>query len=88
LVQGVLNHSRLPGWLEEYGVSLPLSADFTEALVEVGIGKVRLLIKAAVSEQYKEQLAEEQLSFLRTKALYQHCMEVANEKYGWTKQWL
>jgi hypothetical protein len=47
------------------------------------------VIREAVSEpKYKEQLDEDRLSFLRTKALYARCMEVAEDRYGWTKQGL
>jgi hypothetical protein len=88
-VQGVLNHSKLPGWLETYGRTLTVEADFTQELLSLGVAKVRHVIRDAVSEsKYKEQLDEERLSFLRTKALYTRCMEVAEQKYDWIKQGL
>lgn len=89
LVQGVLNQSKLPAWIEAYGSSLRNEAEFTQELLSLGVGKVRHVIREAVSEaKYKEQLDEERLSFLRTKALYTRCMEVAEQRCGWTKQGL
>jgi hypothetical protein len=88
LVQGVLNHPKLPTWVEMYGTTLTVQADFTEELLALGVGKVRHVIREAVSEpKYKEQLDEERprLSFLRSKALYTSCMEVAGRKYDWAK---
>jgi hypothetical protein len=53
------------------------------------VDKVRHVIREAVAEpKYKDQLDEERLSFLRTKALYTRCMEVAEERCGWTRQGL
>jgi len=89
LIQGVLNHSKLPGWLEEYGNTLTIEADFKDDLVALGLGKVRHVLREAVSEpKYKDQLAEESVSFLRSKAFYTSCMGVADDKYGWTKHGL
>jgi hypothetical protein len=89
LVQGVLNHRQLPAWLETYGTSISVETDFTQELVSLGVQKVRHVIREAVSEQkYKEQLDDQRLSFLRTKALYTLCMEIAERRYGWTKQGL
>ena len=86
LVQGVLNHSKLAAWIEAYGSSLRTEATFTQELLSLGVGKVRHVIRKAVSDpKYKEQLDAERFSFLRTKALYTHCIEVAEERYGWTK---
>lgn len=89
LVQGVLNHPKLESWAETFGTTLTVEADFTQELIALGVGKVRHVIRDAVAEpKYKEQLDEERLSFLRTKALYSQCIEVAEERLGWTKQGL
>ena len=87
LIQGVLNSSSLPGWIESYGTSLGVEADFKDELVSLGVNKVRLAIRqAALEPKYKIQLDEDRLSFLKTKAFYTQCMDVAAERYGWTKQ--
>lgn len=89
LVQGVLNHRQLPEWLEIYGSRPTVESDFTQELISLGVQKVRHIIREAVSEEkYKAQLDDERLSFLRTKALYTRCMEVADGRYTWTKQGL
>lgn len=86
LIQGALNHPRLPDFLESYGGSLKSEAEFTQELVSIGVGKVKHVIREAVSEpKYKEQLDGGRYSFLRTKAVYTQCMDVAGDKYGWTK---
>ena len=82
-------YPKLTAWIEAYGTTLTVETDFTQELVSLGVGKVRHVIREAVAEpKYKQQLDEERLSFLRTKALYTRCMEVAEERYGWTKQGL
>jgi hypothetical protein len=64
LVQGVLNHRQLPAWLETYGRTISVEADFTQELLSLGVQKVRHVIREAVSEQkYKEQLDQRRLSF-------------------------
>jgi AIPR protein len=86
LVQGVLNHRRLPVWLETYGTTISVETDFTQELLSLGLQKLRHIIREAVSEQrYKEQLDERRLSFLQNKALYMLCMEVAERREGWRK---
>ena len=89
LIQGMLNHSKLQAWTEAYGSTLTAESDFVQEMISLGVGKVRHVIREAVSEpKYKEQLDEERLSFLRTKALFTTCVEVAERKYGWSKQGL
>lgn len=89
LVQGVLNHSKLPALIDNFGTELKNEAEFTEELLSLGVGKVRHVIREAVSEpKYKDQLNGEHLTFLRTKALYLRCMEVAEQRCDWSKQGL
>jgi len=89
LVQGVLNQSKLSAWIEAYGTALKNESEFTQELLSLGVGKVRHVIREAVAEpKYEAQLKEERLSFLRTKALYTRCMEVAEERYDWSKEGL
>ena len=86
LVQGVLNHKHLPAWIEAYGTTINMEADFKQELLSLGVQKIRHMMREAVSEKkYKEQLAEGRLSFLQNKALYTLCMEVAEQRDGWTK---
>lgn len=86
LVQGVLNHPRLDTWLEQFGESLVIEADYSEALKQIASARVRLILGEALSdERSKSFLAEERYDILRTKATYQRCMDVAFEKYEWKK---
>jgi hypothetical protein len=86
LVQGVLNHPKLDEWLESYGTTLTAENELTQELIHLGVNRVRHLLREVVTEErYKAQLDQERLSFLRTKAVYTRCMEVAQERYGWTK---
>jgi hypothetical protein len=87
LVQGVLNQKQLPAWLETYGRTISVEADFTQELLSLGVQKVRYVIREAVLEpKYKEQLDEGRLSFLQNKALYTICMDIAERRENWTKQ--
>lgn len=89
LVQGMLNGPKLDAWCETFGTTLTVEADFTQELIALGVGKVRHVIReAALESRYKEQLDEERLSFLRTKAFYSQCMGFAEDRHGWTKQGL
>jgi hypothetical protein len=86
LIQGLLNNGKLEDWLETYGKTLTMEADFSEAMKGIASGKVRLILKEAVGgEKYQQMLREEKYSFLRTKATYMRCMEIAYEKYDWKK---
>lgn len=87
LVQGVLNHSKVEAWTEAYGRTLTVEADYTQELLGLGVQKVRHVIREAAAEKkYKEQLDDDRLSFLRGKAFYGKCMEVAADRYGWNKK--
>ena len=87
LIQGVLNHPKLPMLLDTYGTALTMEADLNEVIKGIASTKVRLILKDAVADvKYQQLLKEEKYSFLRTKATYTKCMDVAYEKYGWKKQ--
>ncbi len=87
LIQGLLNDSKLPHFLEQFGSDLVLQADFNGHLKLLGAGKVRLiLVQAIKAGNYQKMIEDEKYSFLRTKALYQSCMAVAQDKYGWEKK--
>jgi hypothetical protein len=87
LIQGVLNHPKLPMLLDTYGTALTMEADLNEVIKGIASTKVRLILKDTVADvKYQQLLKEEKYSFLRTKATYTKCMDVAYEKYGWKKQ--
>ncbi len=87
LIQGLLNDPKLEGVLDRFGTKLVAEADFSEHLKSIASARVRFIMKDAFKEErYEKLLAQEKYSFLRTKAAYQNCMQVAYDKYGWKKQ--
>jgi hypothetical protein len=89
MIQCVLNHPSLPEWIEAYGTTLRNEVDFRKLMLGLGMSKVKHVMRVAVSDpKYQTQLNEEKFSFLRTKALYSRCMEIAKEREGWSRQWV
>ena len=89
LVQGILNDSGLPKLCENFGVALRDEADFKEYLLKLASTRVRPIIANALNEsRYVQQIDDEKYSFLRTKAIYQRCMNIAYDKYDWKKHGL
>ncbi len=89
LAQGTLNHQKVDDWTESYGAALRNESEFTDELVTLAVNKVRHLIRLAIQDaKYKGQFDEGKLGFLRTKAFCNHCVELAADKYGWSRQGL
>lgn len=87
LIQGVLNHPRLAVFIEKFGATLTRESELKEELLAIGSAKIRLILRDAVQEpKYREQLLAEKYSFFRTKAFYLHAMEIASERYGWSRE--
>lgn len=86
LIQGVLNNAKLTHWLDAYGETLTMEADFSEVLKAIASSKIRFILKdATADEKYQQLLDDEKYSFLRTKAMYLRCMEIASDRYGWER---
>ena len=87
LLQGVLNHRHVAIWTESYGRTLRNESEFTDELVSLGLNKVRPILRQSLKDaKYQEPFDAEKFGFLRTKAFFGHCMETAEERYGWSKQ--
>jgi hypothetical protein len=87
LIQGMLNDSKLPTLLDWYGNSLAKEADFREYLQKLASSKLLPILKEVLSDKsYATKIEEEKYSFLRTKELYRRCIDVAYDKYSWTKK--
>jgi hypothetical protein len=87
LVQALLNDSKLSTFEEQYGQSLAVEADFAERLKQLASTRVRFIISETLKdERSRALLNEERYSFLRTKAMFDRCMNTAYEKYKWTKR--
>jgi len=86
LIQGLLNNERFDTYLNDYANSLVIEGDFTELLKEIALTQIRRIInKALQDKRYTKYLKDERYSFLRSRATYNHCMEVAHKLYKWEK---
>lgn len=87
LCQGMLNDDRLPDYAERFGRGLIMEADFTDWLGRISSTRVRFLISEAVSrDPYAPMMADERYDFLRTKAIFDRCMEIAYKKWKWVQK--
>jgi hypothetical protein len=87
LVQAVLHDEQLEVKVAQYGGSMTLEADYTEYLRDLASRRVRLIMSEAFAEpRYEEAIAQQKYGFLRTKAAFNRCMEVAQERFGWSKR--
>ncbi len=86
LIQALLNDPNLPSLCEQYGTRFVMEADLNEHLKDIASRRIRLIISEAVKDdRYQQMISDEKYSFLRTKATYQRCMDVAYKKYRWIK---
>jgi hypothetical protein len=86
LIQGLLNNERFDTYLNDYGNSLVIEGDFTALLKDIALKQIRHIISKALEDRrYAKYLAENRYSFLRSRATYNHCMEVAHKLYKWEK---
>ena len=86
LIQGLLNDPKLPDLLDRFGYTLAKETDFRELLKNIASGKILPILKDVLSDGgYEQKILDEKYSFLRTKEIFKRCMDVAYEKYGWTK---
>jgi hypothetical protein len=87
LCQGMLNDERVEDFSERFGHSLVMEADFTEWLGRISSTRARFLISQVVSENpYAAMMADSRYDFLRTKAIFDRCMEIAYKKWKWTQK--
>lgn len=87
IIQGLLNDPKLPEHLERFGYTLAKETDFRELLKNIASGRVLPILRDVLADEgYQQQIGEEKYSFLRTKEIFKRCMDVAYEKYVWTKR--
>jgi len=83
LIYEILGDDNIESLCERFGTSLNIEADFSEYLKDLASKKIRLIIADAVKDKYYQNLInEEKYNFLRTKIFYQHCKDIANERYN------
>ncbi len=84
ICQGLLNQDNLEEIAEDFGKSLAVPADYTELLSRIATTRVRLLLSALMEDRdYRDKVAEGNLSFLRTDKAFEKCMETAHGKWRW-----
>jgi len=87
LIQGLLNDADLTDLCERFGTNMAMEVDYTEFLKKVASTRVRFIVNEAVADDRSQRMIQdEKYSFLRTKAIYQRCMDIARKKYDWKKK--
>jgi len=87
LIQGLLNDKDIQVYLDRFGTRLAKEADFRELLKNLAGNKiVNILREVLADEGYQKKAEAGQFSFLRTKDIFKRCMDIAYEKYSWTKR--
>lgn len=82
--QGILNDPDLEENAEEYGRNLVLPAGYSEWITRIATQKVRTLLSKLMQDpSYKEKVAEDNYTFLRTDRAFERCMEIAYDKWNW-----
>lgn len=87
VIQGILNDEKFTDHVETYGTSLVTEANFNYLLKSIASMKLRLILRDTFDDRkYQGYLDEGNYSFLKTKAAYADCMQVARMKFGWEKR--
>ncbi len=86
-IAGILNDEKFRDYVEAYGSSLVIEANFNFLLKTIASMKLRLILRDTFEDRkYQGYLDEGRYSFLKTKAAYSDCMQVARTKFGWEKR--
>jgi AIPR protein len=84
LCQAILNEKDLESLADQFGHSMAMPVDFSVRLSYLATARVRLLLAALMeSPEYKDKVAEDNLSFLRTDRAFDKCMDIAYKKWHW-----
>jgi len=84
ICQGLLNHDDLEEVAETFGTSMTMPADYTGILNHLATARARLLLSALMQDaDYRDKVADGNLSFLRTDRAFEKCMDIAHKKWRW-----
>lgn len=84
IIQALLNDEDIDDYLDAYGLSLSVEANFNELLKNIGSKKVRFILSELVKiKKYQEFVSEEKFSFLKTRVAFQESMNIARKRFGW-----
>jgi hypothetical protein len=87
LLQGILNHPRYPALLEEYGLGLTKEATFGDVLRQIASSRILPLLKDLCAvPAYKAKVEEGKFEFYRTSEAYRRAMDIARDKFRWSKR--
>jgi hypothetical protein len=87
LIQAVFNDAKLPSIIDDFGGSLAKETDFRELLKRFASGRLLPGLRDVLAnDSYSQRIADEKYSFLRTKEIFQRCMNVAGDSHGWSKR--
>lgn len=85
LCQAILNDEKLEQQAKRYGIGLTMENDYTEWLAGLSSTKARFLIRDVVSEEpYKTMMDNGRFDFFRTRAIFDKCMDMAKNRWGWS----
>ncbi|HTC21048.1 MAG TPA: AIPR family protein [bacterium] len=89
LCQAILNDEHVEEFAGRFGRNLAIENEYVEWLAKLASAKARFLIAAVVEkEPYASKAADERYSFLRTRALFDQCMDQAKKKFNWSMKQL
>ncbi|HJT24714.1 MAG TPA: AIPR family protein [bacterium] len=84
LCQAILNDERVEEYAGRFGRNLAIENDYVDWLAKLASAKARFLISAVVDkEPYASKAADERYGFLRTKAIFDQCMDQGKKRFGW-----
>ena len=84
ICQGLLNLDELESVAEASGKNMAVSVEFTELVTRIATTRVRPLLSALMEDrEYRDKVAEGNLSFLRTDRAFEKCMEFAHSRWKW-----
>ncbi len=88
MIQSILNDSNVERICDQFGVNLGIEGEFNELLKDNASRRIRPILSDVINddERYMQMIEDEKYSFLRSKTLYQRCMAVAEDKWGWRKK--
>jgi len=70
---------------EKFGGSLTIEAAFSQWLQGIASTRVRPLLGDLVQDPtYKQKLTDGRIDFLRTKTVFDFCMDSAHKRWKWT----
>jgi hypothetical protein len=88
LIQGLLNQDDPSYLVEQYGKTLAMERNYTDLLREIASRNVRFILSDVIrsEQQWKDKIENGEYGFLKTKAMFQRCMEMAYQRERWTKK--